>query len=81
MTHYQKLATLLFRSVAVVCMLIGVYFGLVGLGMSLLSPLTFVPLLSLFNSLPPIVLGIVLFSLSKLLARFICNDFDEFNRP
>ena len=79
MTHYQKLATLIFRSVAVILMLLGVGLGMVGVAISFLSPLLG-PMVGLMNSLPPIVLGIVLFLLSRILASFICHDFETFSR-
>ena len=79
MSHYQKLATIIFRSVALIFMLIGAAAGLIGLVVSLLFSFGVPGLfIGIFYSLPLIVLGIVLFSLSRFLARFVCNDFDEF---
>ena len=79
MTHYQKLATLLFRSVAVLLMLVGLVAGLLGLLISMISPIGIAGVaFALFYSLPTMVLGIALFSLSRILARFVCNDFDTF---
>lgn len=78
MTHYEKLATMLFR-------LIGTFFLIFG-GISALAALIFISgeprmafWIALFYSLPTIIFGITFCSLGKKLAKWICFDFDKFN--
>lgn len=79
MTHYQKLATIIFRSVAVILMLLGAVAGLYGLAVSLAAGFVGF-LISWSFSLPTIVFGIVLFGISTWLSRLVCKDFDDFRK-
>ena len=79
MTHYQKVATMLFRVIGTILMLAGAVilavFLVFGLFITPLSLMT-VPV-TLFYSLPLVFLGILFFSSSILLARWVTIGFDE----
>lgn len=76
MTHYQKLATMIFRIIGLI--LIAASF-ILWIPAFLLNLSRVNPFFTLFSMLPYLVLGILLFILSKFLAKWICFDFDKFN--
>lgn len=76
MTHYQKLATMIFRIIGLII--------IIGGSVSWIQTFFFAPKiinasLVLFAVLPYLIVGMVLFVLSRFLARWICLDFDKFN--
>jgi hypothetical protein len=79
MTHYQKLATMLFRVIGAVLMLTGV----ATLAVFLVVGVFFPPMYSmtlpftLFYSLPLVLLGILFFASSMALARWVTVGFGE----
>jgi ABC-type Fe3+ transport system permease subunit len=76
MTHYQKIATLLFRVVAIIIALSGLIFSIVTfLGNSTLMH----PLGILVLALPPMVVGAGIFAFSRYLSGLVCFDFDKWN--
>jgi len=79
MTHYQKLAAMIFRIVGALLMLTGgvilAVFLVFGLLIPAVNSLT-VPL-TLFYSLPLVLLGMFFFSASTLFARWVTIGFDE----
>lgn len=76
MTHYQKLATIIFRVIGLILIIASFILWIPAF---LVNPLAVNPFFTLFSILPYLVLGIVLFTLSKFLAKYICYDFDKFN--
>jgi hypothetical protein len=74
MTHYQKIAAIVFRVIAVIFLIIGL--------LSLISALLFsLPSTNLFMILivflPYFVGSAGLFALSKFLAKLVCFDLDK----
>ena len=77
MTHYQKLAIMIFR-------VIGLFFLFFG-GITVVYALIFtlveirIAVNAIFYALPAIIFAIIFFSLSRKLASWVCFDFDKFN--
>lgn len=69
---------MIFRAIALILMLGGGLVAAAGLLISSMSYGPFGVLIGLFYSLPATVFGIILYWISKPLARFICYDFDTF---
>ena len=76
MTHYQKLATMIFRIIGTVFLVFGVMTSLLVLFFIFAEPRMALPI-AISYSLPTIVLGIVFFSFSRLLSGWVCFDFDK----
>ena len=87
MTHYQKLATLIFRITGVFLLVLSaisfaialffIVFGAVAIGFGSGGGLEIgVPLLLIYT-LPTALIGIVFFKLSVKLALKVCFDLDE----
>ena len=74
MTHYQKLATMIFRIIGVIEIAIGLVLWIPS---ALIS--SFRPIYILFYVLPFLVLGFTFFVFSRQLARRVCFDFDKFD--
>lgn len=80
MTHYQKIATLIFRIIAVLAMLWGLISWLiVAVTTFFVAHTTFLPSGFIVPGLY-LVSGIIMFSLSRFLAAWVCLDFDEFRK-
>ena len=83
MTHYQKLATIVFRITGLILIIYNLMLCIQSFIISLIPE--FQPLsstikpLTLSVVLPYLFMGIILFSLSKNLAKFICFDFDKYD--
>ena len=78
MTHYQKLALLLFRTIGTVFLVFSVLTAL----LSLTAPFfgnqaNTIILFLIFYSLPLLIFGGAFWLLSKKLARFVCFDFGD----
>ncbi len=74
MTHYKKLATMIFRIVGTLLVVVGAVAALFSLpfiysGLGVLIAVI---------ALAPLTTGIVCFGLSTRLAALVCKDFDEF---
>lgn len=78
MTHYQKLSTMIFRIIGVVFLVFGGIAALLAL-LFIFGEMRMAIWIALFYSLPTIVFGILFFSLSGKLAKWVCFDFDKFN--
>ena len=79
MTHYQKLATMIFRIVAVFLLIVGVSTAIIGFTASLFIFAQFGIWIGVFYSVPFTIVGILFFILSRNLARWVCFDFDRFD--
>jgi hypothetical protein len=79
MTHYQKLATMIFRIIGGFFMLTGAVFLAVFLLFGLLVPFmsTMTVPFTLIYSLPLVLLGIFFYSTSSFFARWVTVGFDE----
>lgn len=79
MTHYEKLATVIFRILGVLLLVIGIFIGVIALLAIAVSrslePLVFV----IFYTVPMLILGVLFFATSRKLAKRVCFDFDKFN--
>ena len=78
MTHYQKLATIAFRIIGTFFLVFGAIAAIIAL-IFIVGGETWAVAVALFYSIPSIVFGIVFFSLSRRLAKWVCFDFDKFN--
>lgn len=84
MTHYQKIATMIFRIIGVFFLISSALIGLISLLLSLLFVSVggignVVGFFSIFSWLPTLIFGIVFFSSSRLLAKWVCLDFYKIN--
>ena len=82
MTHYQKLATMIFRILGLFFLTLGFLFAIISIvALILVYSFNFVIYIvyANFNWLPLMLLGMFLFSTSRSLAKGICFDFDRFN--
>ena len=86
MTHYQKLATMIFRIVGAFFLVLGAVMALVSLAITFLFKFSSYGNLSStsvfmgnFCCLPAIIFGILFFGLSRILAKWVCFDFYKFN--
>ena len=82
MTHYQKLATLIFRIVGVFFLVLASLSFAVALLFSISAIFARGGLevglpLFIFYSIPTTIIGVVFFKLSKKFAIKVCFDFDE----
>ncbi|MGI8467703.1 MAG: hypothetical protein ACR2N3_04555 [Pyrinomonadaceae bacterium] len=81
MRHYQKLTTMIFRIIGVLAMFIGVVSWIViSITMFLITSNNVTNNVVLVTFVAPtlyLVGGIIMFSLSRILAIWICLDFDE----
>lgn len=77
MTHYQKLATLLFRVIGVIILAVGAFMVLFAIGAAVLvDRRTGIAIGTIYG--PPFLLfGGVFFGLSKRLAGWVCHDFEK----
>lgn len=77
MTHYQKLATLLFRVIGVIILAVGVFMVLFAIGAAVLvDRRTGIAIGTIYG--PPFLLfGGVFFGLSRKLAGWVCHDFSD----
>jgi hypothetical protein len=76
MTHYQKLATMIFRIIGLVG-IIGSFISWIGVFLFAPRILGFFPIA--FAVLPYLIVSMVLFGASRYLARWVCFDFDKFD--
>jgi len=76
MTHYQKLAVMIFRIAGVIIIVSSLVLWVPAF---FIMPQSLNPFFVLFTILPYLIIGIILFTLSRFLARWICLDFDRFN--
>jgi hypothetical protein len=76
MTHYQKLAILVFRIIGLILILTSFILWTLAF-IANLSKVN--PFFTLFSILPYLIVGIILFALSKFLAKWICFDFEKFD--
>ncbi len=76
MTHYQKLAALIFRSIGILLLIIGVVPAVYAL-LATIAGSVLGMIVAITYSLPIIIIGIILFLFSKKLAQFVCYDFDR----
>jgi hypothetical protein len=74
MTHYEKLATMIFRIIGIIE---------IGIGLVLWIPSAIIPgfnvLRVVFYVLPFLAIGFVFFAFSRPLAKRVCFDFDKFD--
>ena len=75
MTHYQKLATMILRSVG----LIIITYGLVQTAIIFTLEFPGKYMLFFYTLLPYLIVGITLTVISKFLAKLVCCDFDKLN--
>lgn len=79
MTHYEKLSTMIFRILGTFLLLVGTIIAVMALITipvnGLFPPVFFI----IFYSIPLMVLGILFFSASRKLAKWVCFDFDRIN--
>ncbi len=76
MTHYQKLASMIFRIIGLILIIASFVLWIPAL---LINSLAVNPYFTLFSMLPYLVLGIILFAFSKFFAKWICIDIDKLN--
>lgn len=76
MTHYQKLATLIFRVIGVIILSVGVIMLILALGAALLVDPRMGIAIAAFYGPPCLIFGWAVFSLSAKLAGWVCHDFD-----
>jgi ABC-type arginine transport system permease subunit len=77
MTHYEKLATMIFRILGAFLLLVGIIIAVMA---SLTMPVNglFPPVFFIiFYSIPLVVLGILFFYGGRKLARWVCSDFNK----
>jgi hypothetical protein len=82
MTHYQKLATMIFRVLGLLFIIAGVLAALISIGsLIIVYQFSFIIYMIYVNLywLPLMTLGMFLFILSRKLAKWICFDFDKFD--
>jgi hypothetical protein len=77
MTHYQKLATLLFRVIGSALLTIGIFMGIFALGTGLASDPRVGIIVGSLYSLPCLIFGAAFFFLSRKLAQWVCFDFEK----
>lgn len=71
MTHYEKIAVIVFRVIAVVIFLVGISFLIFTLLLTYsTNSLKFI----VIASLPYLIGGALLFFVSKFLAKIVCSD-------
>lgn len=78
MTHYQKIATMAFRVIGSLLLVVGVLAALIGLILSVSFFRDIGLWIAVFYSIPLTVFGVAIFSLSKTLGKLVCFDFDRF---
>ena len=75
MTHYQKIAAMIFRIIG----LIGIIFSFIlWIAGFLFAPRAFGLFSFAFVVLPYLIISMILFGASRFLARWVCFDFDKF---
>lgn len=79
MTHYEKPATMIFRIFGAILLIVGILITFLALILGLTEPYFPVAPWVIFYSIPLTVLGILLFSGSRKLAKWICFDFNKLN--
>jgi hypothetical protein len=80
MTHYQKLATLLFRVIGVIILAIGVVMLIFAAVVGLLIDPRAGFALGITYGPPCFIFGWAFFALSKKLASWVCADFEKESR-
>ncbi|HRH46220.1 MAG TPA: hypothetical protein PKY82_31540 [Pyrinomonadaceae bacterium] len=74
MTHYQKLATMIFRIIGVISFIAGLLLFLSSISLSA----GMINVFSIFTIFAPhLIGGFLLFVSSKVLAKLVCFDLDE----
>jgi len=76
MTHYEKLVTIVFRTIGILIAGVGLYyllFLLISGGLFPGVPYLFVAIVVI----PPILVGLFLIFCSKRIARFVCSGLDD----
>lgn len=81
MTHYQKLAALIFRVIATLMLAIGLLALVFGLGAFLLIDRRMGVAIGVIYGPPFLLLGWGLYSLSIKLARWVCDGFEKAETP
>jgi hypothetical protein len=79
MTHYEKLVTMIFRILGAFLLIVGILIAVMALISIVVTELFPAAFFIVFYSVPLTVLGILFFSASRRLARWVCFDFDRFN--
>ena len=74
MTHYQKIATIIFRVIGVTVLIITLLLMILSFLISLPS-MNSVMVFITFS--PHLIVAIVSFALSRFLAKLVCFDFDK----
>jgi hypothetical protein len=80
MTHYQKLATLLFRVIGVFILAVGVVMLIFAGGAAMLIDRRMGLAIGTIYGPPFLIFGWALFALSKKLASWVCSDFEGESR-
>jgi hypothetical protein len=80
MTHYQKLAILLFRVIGAALLTLGVFMAIFAIGTGVASETRIGLLLGTLYALPFMIFGSFFFGLSKKLGRWVCYDFEKESR-
>ena len=84
MTHYKKLATMIFRIIGasllvltVISIIVAAFLGAFGIYDSSGTSTKLALAIFFFFTIPTAILGFVFFNVSRKLARIVCFDFDE----
>lgn len=80
MTHYQKLATLLFRVIGAALLTLGVFMAIFAVGTGIASETRIGLLLGTLYALPFLLFGGLFFGLGKKLGGWVCYDFEKESR-
>ncbi len=81
MTHYQKLATMLFRIVGVFFLVVAILTAVGGYALSMFWIREAGFLIAITYALPCTIIGILFCSLGRRLSMWVCFDFDRWGGP
>lgn len=77
MTHYQKLATVIFRVIAMVIIAIGVFMLIFAVGAGMMVDRRMGLAIGAIYGPPFLIFGGVFFYASRKFAEWVCYDFDK----
>jgi uncharacterized protein YacL len=78
MTHYEKLAAMIFRILGAFLLILGILIAVMALiSIPVVQQLFPALIFIIFYSIPLAILGIYFFSTSRKLAKRVCFDFDK----
>lgn len=77
MTHYQKLATVIFRVIAMVIVAVGVFMVIFAVGAGMMVDRRMGLAIGAIYGPPFLIFGGIFFYASRKLAEWVCHDFDK----